>query len=72
MLAIHPALVRVEAFAPGFVEPTTDPQALFYPDLRRHAPDGTVGDPRGAAALRGARYLEAWVALLEAAAKKRA
>jgi creatinine amidohydrolase len=72
LLAIHPALVRVEAFAPGFVEPTPDPQALFYPDLRRHAPDGTVGDPRGAAALRGERYLEAWVALLEAAAKKRA
>jgi hypothetical protein len=48
---------------------------LFYPDLRRHAPDGTVGDPRRAAALRADAYLDAWVATLVAAwsagAKKR-
>jgi creatinine amidohydrolase len=66
MLALHPELVDATAFAPGHVDRTADPQALFYPDLRRHAPDGTVGDPRGASALRGARYLAAWVDLLEA------
>jgi creatinine amidohydrolase len=74
MLAIHPELVRTDAFAPGYVAPATDPQALFHPDLRRHAPDGTVGDPRGAAPLRGTRYLDAWVDELVAtldAAKKR-
>ena len=65
MLALHPELVNAAVFAPGHVAPAADPQALFYPDLRRNAPDGTVGDPRGASALRGARYLEAWVDLLE-------
>ncbi len=67
MLALHPELVRTEAFAPGHVEPVRDAQSLFYPDLRRHAPNGTVGDPRTATALRGARYLAAWVDVLEAA-----
>ena len=58
----------------GHVEPTADPQSLFYPDLRRTAPTGTVGDPRGASALRGMRYVAAWVDVLEAASaeKKRA
>ncbi len=74
MLALHPELVRMEAAIPGHVEPTADPQSLFYPDLRRTAPMGTVGDPRGASALRGARYVAAWVDVLEAASaeKKRA
>jgi creatinine amidohydrolase len=68
MLALHPELVHMERAAPGHVEPTADPQSLFYPDLRRTAPTGTVGDPRGAAALRGARYVAAWVDALLAAA----
>jgi creatinine amidohydrolase len=75
MLALHPDLVRTDAFARGHAVAVADPQALFYPDLRRHAPDGTVGDPRGASALRGARYLAVWTDVLEAAfraAKKRA
>jgi creatinine amidohydrolase len=75
MLALHPDLVRADAFARGHAVAVADPQALFYPDLRRHAPDGTVGDPRGASALRGARYLAVWTDVLEAAfraAKKRA
>jgi GTP cyclohydrolase II len=67
MLALHPELVRMDAAAPGHVEPTDDPQSLFYPDLRRTAPSGIVGDPRGASAVRGARYLSAWVDVLEAA-----
>jgi creatinine amidohydrolase len=67
MLALHPELVRMEAATPGHVEPAADPQSLFYPDLRRTAPTGTVGDPRGACALRGMRYVAAWVDVLEAA-----
>jgi creatinine amidohydrolase len=67
MLALHPELVRTDALAPGWVERLDDPQSLFYPDLRRHAANGTVGDPRGATALRGERYLAAWVDVLEAA-----
>jgi creatinine amidohydrolase len=61
MLAIHPELVRSDAFAAGCKAATDVAQEIFYPDLRRHAPDGVVGDPRGAAALRGVRYLAAWV-----------
>ena len=64
ILTLHPELVR-DSLAPGYVTPTNDPQALFYPDLRHQAPDGTIGDPRGATALRGARYLSAWVDVLE-------
>jgi creatinine amidohydrolase len=74
MLALHPELVRTDAFAPGHTAAVADPQSLFYPDLRRHAPDGTVGDPRGASASRGARYLAVWTDVLESAfrsAKKR-
>ncbi|MCW5890906.1 MAG: creatininase family protein [bacterium] len=67
LLALRAGDVRTAALAPGLVTDTADPQALFYPDLRRHAPDGVVGDPRGADAARGARYLAAWTALLEAA-----
>jgi creatinine amidohydrolase len=67
MLALHPELVRADAFARGHAVAVADPQALFYPDLRRHAHDGTVGDPRGASALRGARYLAVWTDVLEAA-----
>jgi GTP cyclohydrolase II len=71
MLALHPDLVRMHAAAPGHVAPTDDPQSLFYPDLRRIAPTGTVGDPRGASALRGARYLAVWVDALEEGVRKK-
>ncbi|HXJ32973.1 MAG TPA: creatininase family protein [Candidatus Eisenbacteria bacterium] len=67
MLALHPELVRTDALAPGYTERTTDPQAIFYPDLRRAAPSGTVGDPRTATAARGGRYLAAWLDVLAAA-----
>ena len=67
MLHLHPELVVDDAMAPGYVTPTADAQSLFHPDLRRHAPAGVVGDPCGATALRGARYLAAWVDVLEAA-----
>jgi len=64
LLALDPARVRNDALAPGLLTTADDPQRLFYPDLRANAPDGTVGDPRGADAARGARYLRAWTELL--------
>jgi creatinine amidohydrolase len=67
MLHLHPELVVVDAMARGYVTPTRDAQALFYPDVRKNAPDGVVGDPCGATALRGARYLDVWVDVLDAA-----
>jgi creatinine amidohydrolase len=74
LLALRPELVRGGVLAPGRLVGTAGAQDLFYPSLRAHAPDGTVGDPRGASALRGRRYLAVWVNVLEAAyrdAKKR-
>jgi creatinine amidohydrolase/Fe(II)-dependent formamide hydrolase-like protein len=64
LLALRPEDVRTGAFAPGHVAPVADPQALFYPSLRAHAPTGTVGDPRPASAARAAAYLDAWVDVL--------
>ena len=58
--------VRREALVPGRLAPTAGAQALFYPSLRLHAPDGTVGDPRAADAARGERYLTAWTEALVA------
>jgi creatinine amidohydrolase len=70
MLHLHPELVVTDAMAPGCMTSTGDAQALFYPDVRRNAPDGVVGDPRGATALRGARYLTVWIDVLEAALRR--
>jgi creatinine amidohydrolase len=67
VLAIAPERVRTDAFEAGVAAPTAAPASLFYPDLRANAPRGVVGDPRGASAVRGARYLAAWVELLVAA-----
>ncbi len=67
LLALAPARVRSAELASGLVADTADPQALFYPDLRAHAPDGVVGDPRRADTARGLRYLRAWTAVLVAA-----
>lgn len=76
VLALAPALVRRERLAAGLVDPALPPDELFYPDLRRHAPDGTVGDPRSARAARAGAYLDAWADVLAASwsapdAKKR-
>src|SRR5205814_1545576 len=46
---------------PGIVE------AIVFSAHGRNAPTGTVGDPSGATALHGTRYLEAWVDELERA-----
>jgi creatinine amidohydrolase len=65
--ALRPNALRREALAAGLLATPPDPDALFYPDLRAHAPSGTVGDPRLADPERAARYLDAWVeSLLEA------
>ena len=74
LLGVAPALVRRERAQRGLTGSTLTAQELFYPDLRRHAADGTVGDPRGATAARADAYLDAWAELLVAAwsdAKKR-
>jgi creatinine amidohydrolase len=70
LLALRPESVRVAAIAPGHTAAVADPQALFYPSLRDHAPNGIVGDPRGASATRADAYLDAWVDLLEAAYRR--
>jgi creatinine amidohydrolase len=67
MLALDRTSVRAATLAAGFVEPTADPQSLFYPRLRARAPAGTVGDPSAADAARGERYLELWTGLLTTA-----
>lgn len=60
---LAPSTVRRERFKPGLLAAAgrRDLSDVFYPDLRRQAADGTVGDPRGADAARAERYLEAWV-----------
>jgi creatinine amidohydrolase len=66
MLAIAPRQVRTPLLAPGLAAGERDLEEVFYPDLRANASNGTVGDPRGAAASRAEAYLEAWVeSLLE-------
>jgi creatinine amidohydrolase len=67
LLALRPGDVRRAALAAGRLVGDVDAQALFYPDLRANAPDGTVGDPRGADPAHGLVYLDAWVAVLAAA-----
>jgi creatinine amidohydrolase len=64
LLALRPGVVRTAAMTPGLIVDGADAQGLFYPDLRRHAADGTVGDPCGADPVRGVRYLDAWTAVL--------
>jgi creatinine amidohydrolase/Fe(II)-dependent formamide hydrolase-like protein len=64
LLALVPGLVRRECLTIGLVDPPMPPDELFYPELRRHAADGTVGDPRAATADRAAAYLDAWADVL--------
>jgi creatinine amidohydrolase len=60
MLALAPAATRRERLLPGLLDATRPSEEIFYPDLRAHAPDGTVGDPRVADASRAEPYLDAW------------
>lgn len=61
MLELVPGSVRRERFAAGRLDVPDPASRLFYPDLRRNAPDGTVGDPCLATAAAGRTYLEAWL-----------
>ncbi|HSP98994.1 MAG TPA: creatininase family protein [Candidatus Dormibacteraeota bacterium] len=74
LLGLRPTLVRRGAARRGHAGTWNDAHALFYPDLRRNAPSGVVGDPRPAMAPRAAPYLDAWCDTLVAhyrRAKKR-
>ena len=62
--ALHPGALRPALLAPGLLETPADVQTIFHPDLRAHAPSGTVGDPRDASPDRAALYLDAWVDVL--------
>jgi creatinine amidohydrolase len=75
VLGLRPAVVRRAALRRGRPAPGGDAHDLFYPDLRRTAPAGVVGDPRRAAAARAGAYLDTWTNALVAhyrRAKKRA
>jgi creatinine amidohydrolase/Fe(II)-dependent formamide hydrolase-like protein/fructoselysine-6-P-deglycase FrlB-like protein len=65
--AIWPETVRLDRLEPGLMGRLERPGEIFYPSLKDHAPNGTVGDPRTAAAERAEGYLEAWVDVLVAA-----
>ena len=64
MAALRPDLVRWSELRLGKDGDVPEPQRLFYPSLRPHAPEGVLGDPRAASAERAERYLAAWTALL--------
>src|SRR5262249_34476525 len=64
---LRPNWIRSQQMGPGFTPSSAGSEELFYPSLRRHAPNGVVGDPRIAAPERAERYLSAWVDLLVAA-----
>lgn len=62
--ALRPGALRAGARRPGLAWRARSTEGLFDPDLRRRAPDGTVGDPRAAEPGRAEAYLAAWTALL--------
>lgn len=75
LLGLRPDAVRRRRLGAGHRPRAGDAHGLFYPDLRRAAADGVVGDPRRAAPTRAAAYLDAWSEALVAhyrRAKKRA
>ena len=65
--ALRPGTIRTDALVPGRLVEPGQAQGLFYPSLRPNAETGVLGDPSAASALRGRRYLDAWLDLLEAA-----
>jgi creatinine amidohydrolase len=64
--SLAPSSVRWSELHPGADGEVPDPQRLFYPSLRPHAPEGVLGDPSLASGERGERYLSAWLDLLVA------
>ncbi len=65
--ALAPGSVHLDRAEPGIIEKPDDVQSLFYPRLDIHAPNGVVGDPRGADPARAEVYLAAWVDVLDQA-----
>ena len=61
MASICPGSVRRDGLTQGHAVSFEDAAELFTPSMRGLVPGGVVGDPRGADALRGRRYLEFWV-----------
>ena len=70
--ALRPDAVRWSELRKGISGDVPEPQHLFYPSLRDHAPEGVVGDPSQASAGRGERYLQAWTTFLIDAYRARA
>lgn len=62
--ALRPDAIRWNELRPGISGDVPDPQQLFYPSLRDHAPAGVVGDPSYVEAERGERYLRAWTTFI--------
>ncbi len=62
--ALRPDAVRWSELRKGISGDVVEPQDLFYPSLRNHAPEGVVGDPTFASASRGEGYLQAWTTFL--------
>ena len=61
LASIAPGLVRGDRFEAGHAASRSEGASLFTPGFRDSVPSGVVGDPRGASAVRGARYLELWI-----------
>jgi creatinine amidohydrolase len=70
--ALRPDAVRWSELRKGISGDVPEPQHLFYPSLRDHAPEGVVGDPSQASASRGELYLQAWTTFLVDAYRARA
>ncbi|HPG24265.1 MAG: creatininase family protein [Spirochaetaceae bacterium] len=64
---LRPGSVRSASLGPGRLVARGEGQGLFYPSLRPNSESGVLGDPSRADASRGARYLAAWLDLLEEA-----
>jgi creatinine amidohydrolase len=64
---LRPGSIRTNGLVPGRIVEPGQAQALFYPSLRPNTESGVLGDPSAASSIRGERYLEAWLDLLEGA-----
>jgi len=64
---LRPGAIRLSGLRAGRIVSRGEAQSLFYPSLRPNAESGVLGDPTQASGARGARYLGAWLGLLEGA-----
>ena len=62
MLLLRPDLVRLDRAAPGHIGPATEASALLRREgMAALSPSGVIGDPTGATAAAGERYLDALI-----------